>query len=232
MDKLTKGGPLGRATAYQEYLLSNELAAAIKDSPEPLTPVVGAKPEGKEKEALGWAADENAGRAIGGFLRADAFEFRKKQLDRNEPNYFLERHLLANIQEIVTSAAPFLTAALAASQLEFERTVATLVGNPLYKGKNLMYVAGVNIDVSPSKVEKNILGDTMFLPVASLLIDSAGKRYTMQAKPLTAALERQPVENPIAVSFDAAVKMTNAQPKPELYLKGSCGCPSCSCSSS
>jgi hypothetical protein len=36
------------------------------------------------------------------------------------------------------------------TQLEFERTAMTLIKNPLYKGKKVLFVSGVNVDVSPS----------------------------------------------------------------------------------
>lgn len=52
-----------------------------------------------------------------GFLTADDFYFKKTVLDRGEPGYFLERHMLANMQEILTSPAPYLTAALCNSQV-------------------------------------------------------------------------------------------------------------------
>lgn len=36
-------------------------------------------------------------------------------------------------------------------QMEFERTARTLIKNPLYKGKKVLFVSGVNVDVSPSQ---------------------------------------------------------------------------------
>eukprot|EP00283_Hemiselmis_rufescens_P008052 CAMPEP_0173421632 /NCGR_PEP_ID=MMETSP1357-20121228/2673_1 /TAXON_ID=77926 /ORGANISM="Hemiselmis rufescens, Strain PCC563" /LENGTH=519 /DNA_ID=CAMNT_0014384573 /DNA_START=27 /DNA_END=1586 /DNA_ORIENTATION=+ len=229
LSRMTKSGanglpqPLGRSAAYQEYEMLPSLAERIKTSP---------KFEVDAKVNKG-VYDEAESAPIGGYLSSEMFGFRREQVDRGEPNYYLERHVLANIQEILTSAAPMLTAALAISQLEFERTARTLIASPAYKGKKVFFCAGVNVDISPAEGSKDLLddllGDTMFLPVSSLYIDEKGKPYSMQAMALAKALSRQSTKNAAAVDLEEAMRLTGAAKPTKLQVGASCGCPACTC---
>eukprot|EP00284_Hemiselmis_tepida_P011691 CAMPEP_0174927336 /NCGR_PEP_ID=MMETSP1355-20121228/18076_1 /TAXON_ID=464990 /ORGANISM="Hemiselmis tepida, Strain CCMP443" /LENGTH=520 /DNA_ID=CAMNT_0016173431 /DNA_START=25 /DNA_END=1587 /DNA_ORIENTATION=- len=229
LSRMTKSGanglpvPIGRSAAYQEYEMLPSLADRIKKSP---------KFEVDEKVNKG-IYDEAESAPIGGYLSSEMFGFRREQVDRGEPNYYLERHVLANIQEILTSAAPMLTAALAVSQLEFERTARTLIASPAYKGKKVFFCSGVNVDISPQEGSKDLLddllGDTMFLPVSSLYIDEKGKPYSMQAMALAKALSRQSTKNAAAVDLEEAMRLTGAAKPTELKVGASCGCPACTC---
>uniref|UniRef100_A0A6U2JA86 Limiting CO2-inducible protein B/C beta carbonyic anhydrase domain-containing protein n=1 Tax=Hemiselmis andersenii TaxID=464988 RepID=A0A6U2JA86_HEMAN len=229
LSRMTKTGPnglpvpIGRSAAYQEYEMLPALADRIKKAP---------KNDVNDKINKGMY-DEAESAPIGGYLSSEMFGFRRETVDRGEPNYFLERHVLANIQEILTSAAPMLTAALAISQLEFERTARTLIASPAYKGKKVFFCAGVNVDISPAEGSKDLLddllGDTMFLPVSSLYIDEKGKAYSMQAMAFAKALSRQSTQNAAAVDLEEAMRLTGAAKPTKLQVGASCGCPACTC---
>jgi len=255
LNSIAKGDPIGRNNAYQEFAVSSVLAntlarvdffkeaaakkaeaakaagaeEAAKKAAPPKPPSAAESVGFKAPPAVAGLVDEGLSAPIGALLTADTFTFRRATVDRGEPGYFLERHILKNIGEIVTSSAPYLTAALAASQLEFERTCRTLIGNPLYKGKKVLYMSGVNVDMSPSAKSTNALGDTKFLPVASLFIDSNGEPFTMQAEALYRALDKQPTKNPKAIDLEEALTITQALPDTDLSLSPQCTCPGCVC---
>ena len=51
--------------------------------------------------------------------------------------------------QIVTSNSPNLLAAQITTQIEFDRTFRTIVKEHAYKGKKVVFIAGLNIDISP-----------------------------------------------------------------------------------
>jgi len=92
-----------------------------------------------------WKTGE--GEDIGKNLTADLFYFREEFHETDE-SILLERNLIEFMPTIVTSRNPSLRAAKINIQREFARTVETIRRGTEYKGKNLLYVAGLNIDIS------------------------------------------------------------------------------------
>ena len=88
-----------------------------------------------------------AGKSIGDLLTADLFFFRE---DFHETDDFilLERNLIEFMPDIVSAQHPPLRAAKINIQLEFARVVESIRRCDEYKGKNLLYIAGLNIDIS------------------------------------------------------------------------------------
>ncbi len=86
---------------------------------------------------------------IGKHLSAEDFYFRREWGDADQELNQLERNLIAPMPWIVTSKHPLLTAARANTQAEFDRTYRSLVQEPAMCDKNLLFVAGLNIDISP-----------------------------------------------------------------------------------
>lgn len=91
-----------------------------------------------------------AGQSIGVLLSADLFFFRE---DFHETDDFilLERNLIEFMPDIVSAKHPALRAAKTNIQLEFARVVESIRRSNDYKGKNLLYIAGLNIDISESE---------------------------------------------------------------------------------
>lgn len=104
---------------------------------------------------------------------------------------------------LVTSARPALDAARSHTQVEFDRTYRSLPGPPEYRGKNLLFVAGLSVEVSPPEGIPFPL--TKFVPrtAYSQLRDGAATLLEQDAP--VEALMAQPTSNPDAMSFDAAI---------------------------
>lgn len=79
-------------------------------------------------------------------LTADLFSFRRA--DKDISATMLERNLIEFMPAIVTHKSPQLKAAKINVQREFARTVESIHRGTEYKGKNLLYIAGLNLDIS------------------------------------------------------------------------------------
>lgn len=98
-------------------------------------------------DATGYAWQTGEGESIGKYLSEDLFYFREDLHETGE-SILLERNLIEFMPIIVTSRNPPLRAAKINIQLEFARTVESIRRGTEYAGKNLLYVAGLNIDIS------------------------------------------------------------------------------------
>lgn len=97
--------------------------------------------------AAGIQWQDGDGEAIGSHLSADLFFFREEMHGTDE-SIHLERNLIEFMPQIVTHKSPQLKAAQINIQMEFARTVESIRQGRAYEGKNLIYVAGLNIDIS------------------------------------------------------------------------------------
>ena len=167
----------------------------------------------KELGADAWS--EGKGRPIGTGLHREMFRFKHTSDNADtahleEGRDHLERNLLPAMPAIVTSRHPALDAARYNTQVEFDRTFRSIKRHPDYEGKNLLFIAGLNIDVSPR--EGQIFPLTKFVPWAAYVQLSDGTRYILEQPELHAALEAQSTENPDQISLDDAIrKMQDAQ---------------------
>jgi len=101
----------------------------------------------KRIDATGYVWKGGEGESIGNYLSEDLFYFREDLHETGE-SILLERNLIEFMPTIVTSRNPQLRAAKINIQLEFARTVESIRRGTEYAGKNLLYVAGLNIDIS------------------------------------------------------------------------------------
>ncbi len=104
---------------------------------------------------------------------------------------------------LVTSPRPALDAARYHTQVEFDRTYRSIRGAPEYRGKNLLFVAGLNIDVSPPPGMPFPL--TKFVPWAAYAQLRDGSTALLEQDALVEALRRQSPVNAEQMSFDAAI---------------------------
>mgnify|MGYP007006685718 CR=1 FL=1 len=114
-------------------------------------------------DATGYVWKSGEGESIGTFLTEDLFSFREDLHETGE-SILLERNLIEFMPIIVTSRNPPLRAAKINIQLEFARTVESIRRGTEYAGKNLLYVAGLNIDISEYEGHP---ATTYFVPWAS-----------------------------------------------------------------
>ena len=141
---------------------------------------------------------------IGEILTADMFDFRQQIGDEDEEGRtHLEQNLGFAMPAIVTADSPPLAAALANTQVEFDRAYRTLLNEPEYQNRNLLFIAGINIDISPQPGQLFPL--TKFVPWAAFVQNSNGERITMEQDELLQRLLEQSTENPDKIDLEDAI---------------------------
>ncbi len=95
-----------------------------------------------------WKAGE--GENLGDLLTADLFFFREDFHETDE-SILLERNLIEFMPNIVSAKNPALRAAKINIQLEFARVTESIRRGTAYENKNLLYIAGINLDISQYK---------------------------------------------------------------------------------
>jgi hypothetical protein len=141
---------------------------------------------------------------VGDALAADMFFFRRAPVDGPEGHDLLEEALAPAMPSLVTSPHPALDAARYHTQVEFDRTYRSLQRADEYRGKNLLFVAGLNVDVSPPEGMPFPL--TKFAPWAAYAQLRDGSTRLLEQDALCEALAAQPTSNPDQISFDAAIQ--------------------------
>lgn len=147
---------------------------------------------------------------IGAALSAEMFYFKRNILDVDDSEHHLEHNLIRYMPQIITSPSPMLMAAQINSQIEFDRTFRTLVKEHAYHGKKVLFISGLNIDISPQAGQLFPL--TKFVPWAASLLEQDGSYSTLEQSELAQALEQQSTDNPQQIDLEAAIKvMTEAE---------------------
>lgn len=100
--------------------------------------------QGLDDAGYEWKGGE--GENIGKWLTADLFYF-KKDFHETDDSSRLEKNLLEFMPGIVSAQYPSLRAAKTNIQLEFSRVVESIRREEEYMGRNLLYIAGLNIDI-------------------------------------------------------------------------------------
>ena len=142
-----------------------------------------------------WSGDET--RPLGDWLTPDLFKFRRVSDDRMDLN------LINAMPFIVTSEWPALTAAQVNTQVEFDRSYRSILKEPEYRNKNLLFVSGLNVDISPEPGQLFPL--TKFVPWAAFHQTRDGSHQTWEQDELYERIIRQPKENPDQVDLEGAI---------------------------
>ena len=144
------------------------------------------------------------------YLAADMFYFQRNISQMEEGAHHLEPNLIRYMPQIITSRSPLLMAAEINTQIEFDRTFRTIVKEHGYKGKKVLFVAGLNIDISPQVDQLFPL--TKFVPWAAYIQDRDGSYSTLEQNEIVQALEQQSTGNPDQIDLEAAIQiMTEAE---------------------
>jgi hypothetical protein len=149
-----------------------------------------------------------------GALAPEFFSFRRAPVVGPEGHDQLEEALAPAMPTLVTSANPALDAARYHTQLEFDRTYRTIQREPAYQDKSVLFVSGLNVDVSPT--EGLLFPLTKFVPWAAYARLRDGRSFVLEQDALYAALMAQPTENAEVISFDAAIETMAAAEGVEL----------------
>ncbi len=142
--------------------------------------------------------------AIGRHLTAEDFYFQREGHWEDPFQDQLEQNLLAPMPWILTSPHPLLTAACANTLAEFERTYRSLLQSPAMHGKNLLFLAGLNIDISPTHGE--YFPQTKFVPWAGFLQRPDGTQEIFEQEALLQRLSAEPDSNPTQIDLEAAIQ--------------------------
>ena len=157
------------------------------------------------RELLGDAAWPSMGRqTIGERLLPELFGFKRHISGDPETHGLLEENLIHPMAWIVSSTSPLLTAAQANTQVEFDRTYRTLVNGDAYLGKRLLFISGLNIDISPHQNQAFPL--TTFVPWAAFVQDQHGQGSVLEQRDIIDRLLEQRDENPDEVDLEVAIQ--------------------------
>ncbi len=154
--------------------------------------------------------------AIGEQLTADLFYYQRTISSAIEGRDQLERNLSRNMPKIVTATFPALAAARVNIQIEFDRAYRTLLREPDYQGKNLAFIAGINIDISPQ--EGQLFPLTKFVPWAAYIQTQGGKHVTLEQEELMEALLAQSSTNSDRIELSNAIHIMEETPEIRINL--------------
>lgn len=149
-------------------------------------------------------------------LTSALFTFNKPVSDVVEGYDHLERNLSHSMPHIVTSPYPALTAAQVNTQVEFDRVYRTIIQGDDYRGRQLAFIAGLHIDISPKPGQLFPL--TKFVPWALYIQTRGGERFTMEQEALTQALAAQSPQNPDEIEMEAAIAAMEQVPEIKISL--------------
>jgi len=161
---------------------------------------------------MDWFFDKNSGKQpIGDALLPEYFTYKKELQTDYEGLHQIEQNLMRAMPWIVTSSNPMLTAAQANTQAEFDRGSRSISQEPSYEGRNLLYISGLNVDISPEENQDYVLNK--FIPWAAYVQLSTGERYILEQKELFETLRKYETVNPTQVELDVVIKhMQQADP--------------------
>ena len=153
----------------------------------------------------GYEWKSGCGEAIGNRLHPGFFFYKRKISQHTEGRDHLERNLLDVMPNVVTSEWPALTAAQANTQVEFDRAFRTIIQEPAYRGKKILFISGLNVDISPR--EGQIFPLTKFIPWAAYVQDEHGNHQTWEQAELYEQLQAQTTSNPDQIDLETAIEM-------------------------
>ena len=161
-------------------------------------------------EDSGWRYGENKA-VIGDFLMPDLFYFKKELSKDLEGEHDLESNLMKFMPAIVTSPSPLLIAAQISTQVEFDRTFRSIVKAHGYQGRKLVFISGLNIDISPK--EDNLFPITKFVPWAAYVQNSDGSYTILEQDELVSVLAAQSIDNPDQIDLEDVIEKMSSAPE-------------------
>ena len=147
---------------------------------------------------------------IGELLSPKLFSFRRELDEALAGRNHQERSLIYPMPWIVTTPTPLLTAAQINTQVEFDRALRTVAYSPSCRDKRLVFISGLNIDISPQPGAP--IPTTKFVPWAAFVRDKKGEQRILEQPELVSMLHQQSLENPDQIDLDSAIReMSDAE---------------------
>lgn len=156
-------------------------------------------------ERIGDRWPQESRQPIGKMLTADLFTFRRNLSAESAQQSHLEQNLINPMPWILTDPAPALAAAQVNTQVEFDRTYRTLSKEKGYQNRNLLFIAGLNIDISPR--EDQVFPLTKFIPWAAYVQQASGEHRIMEQQELFDALISFDSENTHRIDLEEAISV-------------------------
>lgn len=142
---------------------------------------------------------------LGEYLLPQLFHFQHTIPEDIEGRQHLEQNLINAMPWILTSKHVALTAAKVNTQVEFDRTYRSILREPSYHNKNLLFIAGIHIDISPKP--NQVFPLTKFIPWAAYHQSSNGAHRIIEQAELNQMLHAQSAENPTKINLEDAIRM-------------------------
>lgn len=161
-----------------------------------------------------WGATR--GTPMENYLTPELFTFKREIPQDLESRHHLEANLFDAMPYIVTARWPALVAAQINTQVEFDRTFRTIVKSDEYRGHHLLFISGINIDVSPK--EGQLFPLTKFVPWAAYIQSPDGEGYTLEQAELVQGLRNQSPDNPQQIDLESAIQTMRAEQEVVLRL--------------
>lgn len=140
---------------------------------------------------------------IGNLLPPDMFHYQRELDVDDESRGHLEKNLLAPMPWIVTDYAPALAAAQINTQVEFDRAYRTIIQEPGYQNRKLIFIAGLNVDISPEVGQTFPL--TKFIPWAAYVQDSDGSHEILEQQEIFDNLMRFDTDGTQQIDLEEAI---------------------------
>jgi len=93
----------------------------------------------------------------------------------------------------------------------FDRAYRTLIKEPGYHGKNMAFIAGINIDISPQAGQLFPL--TKYVLRAAYIQTRDNNHFILEQKEIVAALNTQSVVNPDRIELSKAIHAVERMPE-------------------
>jgi hypothetical protein len=158
---------------------------------------------------------ENGRQPIGEKLLPELFGFKRHISGDPETHGLLEENLVPPMPWIVSSKFPLLAAAQTNTQAEFDRTYRTLLNSKGYIGKRVVFISGLNIDISPHKNQS--FPPTTFVPWAAFVQKINGHKSVLEQKEIVNRLLEQNENNPDEFNLENTIQQR--KDTPEISIK-------------
>ena len=103
------------------------------------------------------------------------------------------------------------------TQIEFDRAYRTILSEDSYKDKNLAFIAGINIDISPQQGQ--LFPITKFVPWAAYVQTRGGKVFLLEQEELLEALLSQSTDNPDRIEMSKAIRAMEETPEVKIEIE-------------